>query len=62
MCIDHASKEGLGRVLMQYGAMVSYKSIKLKDHEGRYATHELKYIVMVHNLKVWKYYLFREAF
>jgi len=36
VCID-ASKEGLGRVLMQDDRVSSYISMKLRNHEENYA-------------------------
>jgi hypothetical protein len=42
VCTD-ASKEGLGRVLMQDGRVIAYISRKLRRHEENYATHDLEF-------------------
>jgi hypothetical protein len=55
-CTD-AFIKGLGGVLMQEVNVICYKSIKLKDHEKNYATHDLDLAVMVHALKPWRYLL-----
>jgi hypothetical protein len=41
VCTD-ASKEGLGRVLMQGDRVIAYISRKLRRHEENYATHDLE--------------------
>jgi hypothetical protein len=56
VCID-ASKEGLGRVLMQDGEVITYISWKLRRHEENYATHELDLLAIVYALRVWRHYL-----
>jgi hypothetical protein len=56
VCTD-ASKEGLGRVLMQYGRVIAYISRKLRRHEENYATHDLELLAIVYSLKVWRHYL-----
>ena len=48
-----ASGDGLGGVLMQDGKVVSYESIKLKQHEVNYAPHDLELDVIVHALQMW---------
>jgi len=58
----NASKEGLGGVLMQDGVTMAFESRKLKDHEGRYATHDLELTAVVHALKVWRHYLLGKPF
>jgi hypothetical protein len=40
VCTD-ASKEALGRVLMQDGRVITYISRKLRRHEENYAMHDL---------------------
>ena len=40
VCTD-ACKEGLSRIPIQENDAVSYESRNLKDHESKYATHDL---------------------
>ena len=40
VCTD-ACGQGLGGVLMQGNHVICYESIKLKDHENKYATHDI---------------------
>jgi hypothetical protein len=56
VCTD-ASKEGLGRVLMQDGRVITYISRKLRRHEENYATHDLELLAIIYALKVWRHYL-----
>jgi hypothetical protein len=42
VCID-ASKEGLGRVLMKDGRVITYTSRKLTRHEESYTMHDFKF-------------------
>jgi hypothetical protein len=56
VCTD-ASKEGLGRVLMQDSRVIAYISRKLRRHEENYATHDLELLAIVYALKVWRHYL-----
>jgi hypothetical protein len=56
VCTD-ASKEGLGRVLMQDGRVIAYISRKLRRHEENYAMHDLGLLATVYALKVWRHYL-----
>jgi hypothetical protein len=56
LCTD-ASKEGLGRVLLQDGRVISYISRKLRRLEESYATHNLEVLSIVYSLRVWTYYL-----
>lgn len=51
VCTD-ASKEGVSDVLMQEGKVIVYKSSKLKEHEKRYSTYDLKLIEIIHALKM----------
>jgi hypothetical protein len=53
----HASKEGLGGVLMQDGRVISYISRKLRRNEENYAMHDLELLAIVYDLKVWRHYL-----
>jgi hypothetical protein len=52
-----ASGQGLGCVLMQNGPMVAYASQLLRKHEEHYPTPDLELAVVVHALKIWRYYL-----
>ena len=61
VCTD-ASKEGLGRVLMQDGRVIAYISRKLRRHEENYATHNLELLAIVYALKVWRHYLIGQKF
>jgi hypothetical protein len=56
VCTD-TSKEGLGGVLMQDSRVIAYISRKLKRHEDNYATHNLKLLAIVYDLRVWRHYL-----
>jgi hypothetical protein len=55
-CID-TSKEGLGRVLMKDGRVVTYISRKLRKHEENYVTHDLELLDTVYSHRVWGHYL-----
>ena len=57
-----ASGEGLGGVLMQKGRVVAYGSRQLKVHERNYPTHDLELAAVVFALKIWRHYLYGEAF
>jgi len=54
---NNACKEGLGGVLTQNGHVVCYESIKLKEHERKYATHDLELETIIHVLNMWKHFL-----
>ena len=56
VCIG-ACNEGLGGVLSQYGHVIGYESINLKEHERNYATHDLELAAIVHALNTWRHYL-----
>jgi hypothetical protein len=58
----NACKEGLGGVLTQNGHVIGYESIKLKEHERNYATHDLELTAIVHTLKMWRHYLMGKRF
>jgi hypothetical protein len=51
------SGQSLGCVLMQDGPVVVYASWKLRKHEEPYPTPNLELAVVVHALKIWRYYL-----
>jgi hypothetical protein len=55
-----ASYTGLGCVLMQEGRVVAYSSRQLKIHQRNYPTHDLELAAVVHALKTWRHYLYRQ--
>jgi hypothetical protein len=61
VCTD-ACKEWLGGFLTQNGHVIIYKSIKLKEHERNYTTHDLELVSIVHGLKMWRHYLMGKRF
>jgi hypothetical protein len=61
VCID-TCKEGLRGVLSHNGFLVCYESIKMKDHEKNYATHDSELTTIVHALKKWRHYLMGKRF
>jgi hypothetical protein len=61
LCTD-ACKEGLGGVLNRNGFVICYESIKLKENEKNYATHDLELSAIVHALKKWRHYLIGRRF
>ena len=58
----NASDVAIGRVLVQEGHPIPYKSRKLLDRERRYPTHEKEMEAVVHCLKTWNYYLLGRHF
>jgi hypothetical protein len=42
---------------MQEGKVVAYASRQLRKHKENYPTHDLKLVVVVHTLKIWRNYL-----
>jgi hypothetical protein len=52
-----ASGQGLGCVLMQDGPMVAYASRQLRKREEHYLTPDFDLAIVVHALKIWRYYL-----
>jgi hypothetical protein len=52
-----ASDQGLGCVSMQDGHVVAYASRQLRKHKEKYPTHDLELAVVVHALKIWRYYI-----
>jgi hypothetical protein len=57
-----ASKEGLGRILMQETRVIAYTSQKLKPLEENYPTHDLELEAIVFALKKWWHYLYKATF
>jgi hypothetical protein len=45
---------------MQEGRVVAYLSCQLKIHEKNYPTHDLELAAVVHALKTWRHYLYRQ--
>jgi hypothetical protein len=56
VCID-ACKEGLGEFLSKKYHVVFYESIKLKENDTNYATHDLELASIEHELEMWRNYL-----
>jgi hypothetical protein len=52
-----ASGIGLGCVLMQNNWVIAYASRALRTYEQNYPTHDLELAVVIHALKIWRYYL-----
>lgn len=50
---SHASRKGLGAVLMQNGKVIACASRQLKIHEENYPTHDLELAAVVFALKLW---------
>jgi hypothetical protein len=42
---------------MQEGHVIAYVSCQLRKHELNYPTHDLELEVVVHALKIWRYYI-----
>jgi hypothetical protein len=57
-----ACKEGLGGVLTQNEHVIGYESIKIKEHERNYSTHDLELASIVHALRMWRHYLMGKKF
>lgn len=57
----YASRVGSGCVFMQHGRVVAYASQQLKKHEQNYPTHDLKMVVVVFALKIWRNYFYGET-
>ena len=56
VCTD-ASKEGLGKVLMQYGRVITYILRKSRRHEENYVILDLELLAIFYALRVWRHYL-----
>ena len=54
----HASKKGLGCVLMQRDRVIAYALRKLKNNEVNYPTHDLELAAVVFALRIWRHYLY----
>ena len=62
MVYSDASRVGLGCVLMQDEKVIAYGSRQLKRHEQNYPTHDLELAAIIHALKLWRHYLYKEQF
>jgi hypothetical protein len=58
----NSCKEGLGGFLSQNRFVICFESIKLKEYERIYATHDLELASIVHALKKWRHYLMGKIF
>ena len=58
---SHASRRGLGCVLMQHGRVVAYASRQLKPYERNYPTHDLELAIVIFALKILRHFLFGET-
>ena len=47
---------------MQNGKVIAYGSRQLKEHEKKYATHDLELAAVVFALKMWHHYLYGVQF
>ena len=47
---------------MQDNHVICYDSRKLKEHQKKYPTHDLKLAAIVHSLKMWRHYLMSRRF
>jgi hypothetical protein len=52
-----ASGQDFGCVLMQDGPVIVYASWQLRKHEEHYPAPDLELAVVVHALKIWRYYV-----
>jgi hypothetical protein len=52
----------LGGVLSQNEFLICFESIKLKENERLYATHDLELVAIVHALNKWRHYLMGNRF
>ena len=57
-----ALRAGLGCVLIQFGRVVAYGSLQLKNHEQNYPTRDMELAAVVFALKIWHHYLYDEQF
>jgi hypothetical protein len=61
VCTDPC-REVLGGFLSQEEFVVCYESLKLKEHEKNYATHDLELAAIIHALRKWRHYLMGKRF
>ena len=53
-----ASRVGLGYILMHNVKVIAYTSRQLKVHEKNDQTHDLQFVVVIFDLKIWHHYLY----
>jgi hypothetical protein len=58
----YASKEGFGGVLTKNEHVFGYESKNIKEHERKYATHDLELASIVQALNMWMHYLMGKRF
>ena len=56
------SMEGIAGVLLQNDHVIYYESWKFKEHEQNYPMHVLELATIIHDLKMWRYYLMVRKF
>ena len=61
VCTD-ACGQGLEGFLMEDNHRICYELRKLKEHEKKYATHDLEIADIVHALNMWRHYLMGRRF
>jgi hypothetical protein len=61
VCTD-SSKEGLGRVLMQDGQVITYISRKLRRDEENCATHDWELLALLYAWRMWRHYMIGHNF
>lgn len=59
---NDACKSGIGCVLMENGHMAAYASRWLKLFEENYPSHDLELTVVIFDLKIWKHYMYGDAY
>ncbi|WVZ52035.1 hypothetical protein U9M48_003130 [Paspalum notatum var. saurae] len=57
-CVDIA---GSTEEIHSEGKVIAYASRQLRKHEANYPTHDLEHAAVVHTLKIWRHYLFRQC-
>jgi hypothetical protein len=60
LCTDAC--KGLGGVLTQNRHGIGYESIKLKEHDRNYATHDLEIVSIVDASNMWRHYFMGKKF
>jgi hypothetical protein len=56
MVCNNALRKGLGCVLMQHEKVITYALRQLRPYKVNYLIHDLKLVVVVFALKVWRHY------
>ena len=60
--LGKTTEGALVQVQRNKGHVICYESWKLKEHERKYATHDLELVVIVHTLRMWRHYLTSNIF